>query len=73
MSPTEHCHCGGDICGTRDVRSLMTGAAVVVPLGRAYQCEACRRHVPWCCGAGDDSPELCDDCWAAKHGLEPTP
>jgi len=36
-------------------------------LGRRYTCPGCLRFVPWCFGAADDAPELCDDCWGAKH------
>jgi hypothetical protein len=34
------------------------------PLGpRVYRCPRCRMHVPWCFGAADGHPELCDACW----------
>jgi hypothetical protein len=42
------CGCDGEIC-TDDVL--------------VYQCPCCLRFVPWCFGAGDDMPDLCDDCW----------
>jgi len=31
-----------------------------------YWCTGCATWQPWCCGAADDHPELCDDCVAAK-------
>lgn len=36
-------------------------------LGRRYRCLWCRRDVPWCFGAADDMPEVCDDCWVVAH------
>lgn len=39
--------------------------------GRRYTCPGCLRFVPWCYGAADDAPELCDECWAA--GRRETP
>lgn len=32
-----------------------------------YQCSGCTRFRPWCDGAADDLPELCDSCWALAH------
>lgn len=31
--------------------------------GGVFYCPGCERVVGWCRGAGDDMPELCDDCW----------
>lgn len=28
-----------------------------------YRCPTCLRWWPWCIGAADDAPEICDDCW----------
>ena len=28
-----------------------------------FDCPGCGRRVPWCYGAADDMPELCDGCW----------
>jgi hypothetical protein len=39
-------------------------------LGRTYFCKPCGRRVPWCFGAGDDRPDICDDCWAAAEARE---
>lgn len=46
------CVCGGRICAPSPDS----------PLLRRYTCPCCRRFVPWCFGADDDMPELCDDC-----------
>jgi hypothetical protein len=27
-----------------------------------FVCGHCGQIVPWCCGASDDTPDLCDDC-----------
>lgn len=29
---------------------------------RRFECSSCHRSVPWCYGASDDYPELCDAC-----------
>lgn len=34
-----------------------------------WQCLWCRLWVPWSNGAGDDMPEVCDECWSVAHGL----
>ena len=47
------CTCGGGICGTR-------------LKGRTYECKDCKRRVPWCYGAADNMPNVCDDCWTAE-------
>lgn len=31
---------------------------------RVYRCECCLRLVPWCLGAADEFPDVCDDCYA---------
>lgn len=31
-----------------------------------FECEECKRLVPWCKGCSDDYEELCDDC-AARY------
>lgn len=33
---------------------------------RWWECEHCKRTVPYCDGSADDSPELCDQCWARR-------
>lgn len=55
-----------------------TGFLVVIKSGervehRTYRCAWCRRDVPWCMGASDDMPDVCDDCWCAAHGLAEEP
>lgn len=32
-----------------------------------FVCAECRRRVSWDCGAADDEPELCDDCWLKNY------
>jgi len=32
-----------------------------------YRCGACGRWRPWCDGAADDMPEVCDRCWSIAH------
>lgn len=54
------CTCRGAIC-RNDL-----GKQVV----RLYLCPGCTRLVPWCFGAADDRPELCDDCWCEAHSKE---
>lgn len=43
---------------------------VCQPPEAVYVCAWCRRAVPWCFGAGDDMPEVCDDCWSEAHAEE---
>ena len=31
-----------------------------------FECEQCKRIVPWCMGADDDYFELCDECAIAQ-------
>ncbi len=31
-----------------------------------FECEECHRIVPWCFGAADNYPDLCDSC-AIRH------
>ena len=39
--------------------------------GKRYTCRRCKRFVPFCFGAADDCPEVCDDCAAQiKDGSE---
>jgi hypothetical protein len=54
------CTCGGELC-----RRSSTGSELAYT--KRYRCLKCRRYVPWCFGAADDKPELCDDCWAEAH------
>jgi len=51
------CTCGGDphLCGVE---------------GRRYLCASCRLLMPWCFGASDDMPDVCDDCWALARAME---
>jgi hypothetical protein len=28
-----------------------------------FECDTCKRSVPWCMGGGDDMLDSCDDCW----------
>lgn len=35
---------------------------------RVYRCAGCRRTRFWCDGAHDDAPDMCDRCWAKRHG-----
>jgi len=58
---TEDCTCQGDVCGMRQVFSVLECAFVQVPIGRVYQCVGCQRWVPWCYG-GSPEIEFCDDC-----------
>lgn len=37
---------------------------------RTFECPGCGRTVPWCFGAADDQPELCDGCWYVLHEQE---
>ncbi|HEY9825978.1 MAG TPA: hypothetical protein V6D19_11050 [Stenomitos sp.] len=37
--------------------------------GETFHCTACGKLQPWCKGAGDDYPDLCDDCWAIAESL----
>ena len=37
---------------------------------KTYVCAWCRRKVPWCFGAFDDMPDVCDDCWAEAHARD---
>jgi hypothetical protein len=37
------------------------------PDKKTYVCAWCRRSVPWCFGADNDMPLVCDDCWAEAH------
>ena len=30
--------------------------------GQYYECQSCGYLQPWCKGAADDYPEICDDC-----------
>lgn len=30
-----------------------------------FTCNRCERAVGWECGAADDAPALCDECWGA--------
>lgn len=32
--------------------------------GKRYTCRRCKRFVPYCFGAADTCPEVCDDCAA---------
>ncbi|WP_198013013.1 hypothetical protein [Lyngbya sp. PCC 8106] len=31
--------------------------------GETFTCCYCQKIVPYCCGAADDLPDACDDCW----------
>ena len=55
-----HCQCGGGVCGDYDPET----DTYTEKDGKTYLCPGCLRNIPWCCGAADDMPELCDDCWA---------
>jgi hypothetical protein len=33
-----------------------------------FECQGCKRVVPWSQGAADDHPELCDSCWSKRDG-----
>jgi hypothetical protein len=37
---------------------------------RVFECTACERDVPWCRGASDDYPDLCDNCWGLVVKME---
>lgn len=38
--------------------------------GNTWECDICRREMPWCLGADcDDYPETCDECWAKITGV----
>lgn len=52
------CQCRGEMCR----RSPISRRGLAFTL--RFLCARCRRRVPWCFGAADDRPELCDDCWA---------
>ena len=52
------CECNGKIC-----RISPSGRKLAFTL--RYTCPGCKRPVPWCFGAADNKPELCDDCWDA--------
>lgn len=54
---TPKCTCRGSVCQDKHGN----------PATRWYRCARCQRRVPWCFGAADDMPELCDDCWAAAR------
>ncbi len=57
------CLCGG--CGHGETSTLIPEDGEHV-----YECPGCERLVPWCFGAADRHPELCDDCWGeADEGL----
>lgn len=34
---------------------------------KVYRCPGCDQLRPWCDGAADDLPELCDRCWGLAH------
>lgn len=55
------CQCSGTLCR----KSPVTGRDLAFTL--RYKCPGCKRRVPWCFGAADDLPELCDDCWRKAH------
>ena len=38
--------------------------------GNIYECELCKREVPYCFGASDNFFEYCDDCWFQADKLE---
>lgn len=40
------------------------------PTACRYTCAGCKRRVPWCYGADDDYPELCDDCWLQARAAD---
>ena len=77
------CVCGGGICGDAgdeyvelpdwldDLGWYPARRPTMGPL--LYRCPGCRRLVPWCLGAADDKPELCDDCWAEAVDLATAP
>jgi hypothetical protein len=52
------CQCRSEMCR----RSLISRKVLAFTL--RFLCPRCRRRVPWCFGAADSRPELCDDCWA---------
>lgn len=35
-----------------------------------FYCPDCDRGVPFDCGAADEAPDQCDDCWARERGAE---
>ncbi len=35
-----------------------------------FECPNCRYLRPWCFGAADDYPDLCDYCWAEVQKME---
>lgn len=37
--------------------------------GQYYECESCGCLQPWCKGAADDYPEICDDCWGLAEQM----
>jgi len=61
------CCCGGELCR----RSPVTRRPLAYTL--RYRCAGCHRSVPWCFGAADDLPEMCDDCWMQRTKTNSTP
>ena len=47
------CNCGSGFAPIRDGSRC-----------KLYWCRGCRRWVPWCYGAADARPALCDGCAA---------
>lgn len=38
-----------------------------------YICPQCERAVPWCFGADDEAPAICDECWGRLRALDAVP
>lgn len=38
--------------------------------GMVFTCDLCERLMPWCMGAADDRPDVCDECYASIEALE---
>ena len=34
---------------------------------RYFDCDVCKRMMPYCMGHSDDMPDSCSDCWAEAH------
>ena len=68
------CNCEGRICehskghAYRATSGPFAGRMVEsghdpARLPAMYRCLSCREWWPWCIGAADDAPEICDSCW----------
>jgi hypothetical protein len=56
MKRDARCTCRGMICGP----------------SRRFTCISCWRSVPWCFGAADAHPNLCDDCTMGRQRVAQT-